>query len=442
MTDFRGRRLSGKPDVKVLLVIGALTHLFFVSLLFLAGRSQVFPKYLLKNGTLAGDASSYLENITVMSQLMTSGNFDSLFSGVQQFHIRLFAISHALLSPLVGGNIFALELVNLPLLLGILYLTYKIGELCFSRRVGFWAALVVSFLPSFQVHAAQPLRDSLFIFLFLGFFLILALLLTRPLKLASAATFFLLSAACFVMLWVVRNGMFPVYLAITGSAFFLLVLARRKSWSDFKFNAVILLLLTGFVFLTPRTFANLTPEKRFYSVEMYEKIERFKSGLRESGQPKYLAYINAFRYEFNSVYADAGSNIDSDVYISSQTELLLYLPRAAMIGAFAPFPNLWLSEGKSFGRSGRIFAAIETFLIYILAGFALVAAYRNYRSVYFWLIALSFGLGVTALGLIVTNLGALYRMRYFFWFLLILLGVEGVMRCYPKITPADNAAGK
>jgi putative peptidoglycan lipid II flippase len=163
--------------------------------------------------------------------------------------------------------------------------------------------------------------------------------------------------------------------------------------------------------------------------------------LREAGQPKYLAYVNAFRYEFNSVYSDAGSNIDRDVYLASQTELFLYLPRAALIGSFAPFPNLWFSEGKSFGKAGRILAGTETFFIYLLALFALLAVYRNYRSAHVWLIVLSIGVGSTALGLIVTNLGAIYRMRYFFWFLLILLGTEGVVSTLQSIKASNRVAG-
>jgi hypothetical protein len=34
---------------------------------------------------------------------------------------------------------------------------------------------------------------------------------------------------------------------------------------------------------------------------------------------------------------------------------------------------------------------------------------------------------VTALGLIVANIGALYRFRYLFWILFIILGVKGLV---------------
>lgn len=441
MTNFRKQFFPVDSDIKALLITGALTHLLFVSLAFIAGKLEIFPRYLLSNGVLAGDATTYIEKCTTLSRSLWNGEFGFLFTAGEQIHLRLFSLSYALLSPLVGNNIFAFELVNLPLLLGILYFIYRVGELCFSRKVRLVAALVVNFLPSFQLHATQPLRDSLFIFLFLAFFLILGLLLAKPLNLAPAVKILFLSTFCFLLLWLVRNGMFPVYLAVTSLTLPLLLLAKRGEWRNYRFNVILLLLLIGFILLTPKTFADFTPEKQFYSAEMYEKIERFKGDLREAGQPKYLAYVNAFRYEFNSVYSDAGSNIDRDLYLASPTELFLYLPRAALIGCFAPFPDLWFSEGKSFGKAGRIMAGGETFFIYLLALFALIAVCRNYRSAYVWLKVLSIGVGTTALGLIVTNLGAIYRMRYAFWFLLILLGTEGVVYTLQRIKASNPITG-
>src|SRR5437868_6649067 len=145
MTDFRKWFSPGESGaVKVLLMIGALTHLLTVGLVFAAGRLEIFPRYLLGGGILAGDASLYIEKCAALSRSLWAGDAGFLFSAGEQVHVRFFAVSYALLSPLLGANVFAFELVNLPVLLGILYLIYRIGELCFNRQVGMGAALVVN----------------------------------------------------------------------------------------------------------------------------------------------------------------------------------------------------------------------------------------------------------------------------------------------------------
>jgi hypothetical protein len=41
-------------------------------------------------------------------------------------------------------------------------------------------------------------------------------------------------------------------------------------------------------------------------------------------------------------------------------------------------------------------------------------------------------LGATALGLIVVNIGSLYRLRYSYWILLVILGAGGAMGLLAK----------
>lgn len=45
-----------------------------------------------------------------------------------------------------------------------------------------------------------------------------------------------------------------------------------------------------------------------------------------------------------------------------------------------------------------------------------------------WLLALSCAAGTTALGLVMPNVGTLYRLRYAFWMLLVVLAAGGAAR--------------
>jgi hypothetical protein len=61
-----------------------------------------------------------------------------------------------------------------------------------------------------------------------------------------------------------------------------------------------------------------------------------------------------------------------------------------------------------------------------LAALAGLWAWRGRLSA--WLLALSCAVGMTALGLVMPNVGTLYRLRYAFWMLLVVLAAGGASR--------------
>jgi hypothetical protein len=139
-----------------------------------------------------------------------------------------------------------------------------------------------------------------------------------------------------------------------------------------------------------------------------------------------LRGIAAARFDFNNSYAGSGSLIDGDVYFNSFKDVLSYLPRALAIGLWAPFPNMWFGAGKQVGMAGRLLAGAESLFMYLGGLLALVAIWRAPRGLANWLLLSIYALGVTGLGLIVSNVGALYRVRYLFLILLIVLAVKGL----------------
>ena len=140
-----------------------------------------------------------------------------------------------------------------------------------------------------------------------------------------------------------------------------------------------------------------------------------------------VARMRLLRQRFSRSHEDAAtsSNIDPHVEFSSLADIGWYLPRAAVIGFFAPFPNMWLTPVDPAGRMRRRLAGIETVCMYVIEALALLGLWSCRRHLPTWLLVLAAAIGVIALGMVVANIGTLYRIRYAFWILLIIIGMEG-----------------
>jgi len=157
-----------------------------------------------------------------------------------------------------------------------------------------------------------------------------------------------------------------------------------------------------------------------------------------------LARVEYRRQAFATTFApgkapatDSGSTIDAQVRFGTFANLLAYLPRALQIGYCAPFPSMWLAKGAQVGRAGRLISGFETLMMYGLQVMALVALWQHRRRPAVWLLVFAATLALTALGLVVANIGALYRMRYAFWMLLIVLAGQGIVLLRDKRQPDD-----
>ena len=93
---------------------------------------------------------------------------------------------------------------------------------------------------------------------------------------------------------------------------------------------------------------------------------------------------------------------------------------------------MWLTAGERVGAYGRLLSGIETFVMYVVEMLAVVGLWQSRRRLAPWLLLLIALACVTALGLVVINVAALYRMRYVFWMLLILLGAYGAIKSRDK----------
>jgi hypothetical protein len=394
-------------------------HLLSTTMVYAVGRSGTLPNIVAPSGVLRGDSMAYLERSIALGR-----NFSELAGGNEQIHVRLYAISTALLAPIIGANIFSIELISLPLYLLALFLVYDVGRVCFEPRTGFAAAITVGLLPSFLLHETQPLRDPLFVVLMLALLSIILRLITNSLTAIPALAF--AASGCLILLlaWLVRDSFGLVYVGVVSLGLIALVAASIRKRRAFMPNFVCLLFFFAALVFIPKAFSNWLPPKEPMTTEQKQSLDEFTNRQVQSGQGGVLLKISVMRQKFVILYKDAGSNIDANRTFPSTISVISYLPRAVLIGLLAPFPVSWFEEGKVFGLVGRLIAGLEICMVSLLSLFALVGVWRSRRSIQAWLLLAVALLGGAALGLVVVNVGALYRMRYFFWILLIILAAS------------------
>lgn len=116
----------------------------------------------------------------------------------------------------------------------------------------------------------------------------------------------------------------------------------------------------------------------------------------------------------------AGSLYDIDKRPSSTPQVVAYAPRALQIALFAPFPSLWFEKLSV----TRLVAVGEMAIWYLIApGLLLALWFARSRAV---LAVLAFSLALLTLyGITIANVGTLYRIRYLYLFLLMLVGLAG-----------------
>ena len=135
---------------------------------------------------------------------------------------------------------------------------------------------------------------------------------------------------------------------------------------------------------------------------------------------KKMSHLRVFMAA-HGVVDNAGSMVDLDSMPTNVPELVGYLPRATIVGVFAPFPGTWLSKLSL----ARMVGVAETLLWYVIfPGLLWLAWQRRRNPVMWWLLGCALIL-LAVESYITANLGTLHRVRYPFLFVLILLGTIG-----------------
>jgi putative peptidoglycan lipid II flippase len=136
----------------------------------------------------------------------------------------------------------------------------------------------------------------------------------------------------------------------------------------------------------------------------------------------YLISVAKIRSDFiyYATIADARSGIDTDIRPHNISEFIIDLPRALHVAMMAPFPITWFSERSAV----RLLASAEMFIYYLcLPGLLLLIRYNRQPAV--WMATYFSTAFLTVLGFTIANLGTLYRVRYAYLLIILMLGVLG-----------------
>jgi hypothetical protein len=415
-----------------LLIAAAIFHLAITTTVFTLGRRALLPGTFDANGiavSFASDGVGYREDAALLGEVFRRGVFHQWFAAPYPLHVKLYALCFAAFGPVLGFNILSGEFLNLFYYLGSLIVVCKLGEEIFARRAGLIAAGAAALWPSLLLHTTQVLKDPLFIFAMLGLVLIMTRLLTRTYSWRESLLSGMTGALLAALLWETRSDLGPVLVAsiILVAGLFLLRQFQSERWLTANLAGVLLLMTftAGAILWLPVYRDSDNPRHR--------EREAARQAMPAKTQPSIhwwqtAAQVGSVRERFVASYPDASSNIDANVKLTTTLDVIRYLPRAAEIGLFAPFPNMWFTTGDSVGSIGRSLSGLETLFLYALEALAVVGLWRGRRQLSVWLLFSIALLGAIALGLVVVNIGSLYRLRYVFLILLIILAAEGMER--------------
>ena len=407
------------------LLLAGVIHITLTLAIFLAGHFQLLPTVFDSHGTglrFAIDATSYR---TLSSQLATelqTNGIDGWLAIKAPLHCRLYSILFVSIGRVLGHNILAAEPLNLFYYLGILTCVYALGRELFNNRSAMLAAGIIAVWPSFLMHSTQLIRDSIAILCLLALLLLLTLLLRRQLSWRAGFATGVAGAALVTLFWVLRGNMWGVVVLAVGLTTALLFVRIVRARKFFVPNVLAVVFVVIAMLVAPSRFEStalpgvrppVTPLAIPPTASRPQTDGIFTRMLKQVGQRR-----AGFR-----MYDARESDIAGDVRLNTASDVWEFLPRAVVIGFMAPFPRMWIERG-SYGLAGRLLSGAETLVMYFLYVAAGVCLWRNRRRTELWLLFLVATIGTIALGLVVVNAGALYRLRYVFWIMFIIMAAQ------------------
>jgi hypothetical protein len=268
------------------------------------------------------------------------------------------------------------------------------------------------------LHTTQLLRDALFIPAFLLLVLALVIAIKRELSLTHGFLIGLAGTVGALFVWLCRGDAWEVavlIVALAAIACFVTQLKQRRFLVGATVAIAVMLLAAA---VLPR----VVPAYRRTNEQLAQRAA--SPGISWSST---LARAGLLRQKFVAHYPDAGSNIDSDTRLQTTGDFIGYLPRAALIGFCAPFPKMWFATGAQVGLSGRVVAGVETLVMYAFLILCAVTLWKSRNRIEVWLLFAIASIGCLALAYVVGNVSALYRMRYAYFIIVIILGMKGLL---------------
>lgn len=418
-----------------LLLVAVIFHVVLVLAISLIGVTRLLPHTFDPHGigvSFAIDSMGYYREASEMAQLLQQGRFRDWLNYPSVFpttlHIRVYSLSFAAMGGIVGFRTLAAEPLNLVYYVSILLLTYAIGSDVFGPKVGRLTALIVSVWPSFLLHTTQLLRDPLFISAMLLFTWGTVFCLHHQLSLVKAMAIIGSTWLAVVVALLCRTDVREILLVALLFALVLCILTQLQERKVRLLNTLTIVVITVFAFWVPRVLPVVDRTAPTSPISSNSDGTVAAQAQQDPVVPfwdKTARRVGTLRHKFIVAYPLAGSNVDTGVEFNSIGDLVRYLPRAAQVGFFAPFPYMWFLRGAQVGIIGRLASGAEMLVMYLASCLALVTLVQWRRRLTVWFLFFLSSVGCVALGYVVVNISALYRMRYTFFVLLLMLGVQG-----------------
>src|ERR1041384_7384199 len=352
---------------KLLLFAGAI-HVALTTAIFVIGQFRLLPATFDENGigiTFAIDGKTYQRVAgDLVSQWKTNG-FIAWLNTKAPLHSRLHSVSFMMFGWLSVYNILGAEPLNLFYFLAILSCIYFLGRELFDAQTGLLAATIVSVWPTFLLHSTQLIRDPLSIACLLALMLVLTTVLSREFASGNAILIGVAGAALVTLFWLARGNMWSVVIVAVAISLAMLTGRMIRAKKFMTGNALVMLLTIAAVVVVPSQLESTTlpgvrpPTTTLTVTSTIKQMSGRRAGFRS--------------------YTSQASNIDADVQFNSIGDVMRYMPRAFVIGFFAPFPKMWVEAG-SFGHASRLSSGIETLVMYFVYLAAGLCVWRQRRN--------------------------------------------------------------
>lgn len=417
---------------RYLVIVAAVFHLVVTLAIFWFGRSELLPHMFDRDGisiSFASDGAGLRAEAAGLAEDLAQGRFHAWSNASSPFHLKLFSICFAVLGPLFGPTIVSAAPLNTLCYVLILVVVFTLGREAFDARTGLIAATIVAVWPSFLLHTTQLLKDPLFLIGMLLLVLLSVHLILRDVSWRAAILIAAADGLIAAFIWILRDSMAALMIITLACAAVMLVASQVVEGHFRPANVVgivLMMVMTLVVMRVAPTF-RMPDSPRHRTAPLSERIESATS---------IEARVQRTRQLFFDEFPNSSSNVDGDVQMNSKSDLISYLPRAAVIGFFAPFPKMWFASGNQVGATGRRVSGLETVALYVIEALAVVGLFagtRRRRRFSAWFLGLVAISGLTVLGVVVVNVGALYRLRYLFVILLIILAAQGVRKILERV---------
>jgi len=341
----------------------------------------------------------------------------------------------------LGAHPLHIPILNAMLWSAISVFAYLLAYRLKGEDSGRLAAVLVSAWPSAYVWSSQVLKDTLAIFLLLSMLLLCIVMLEERRLFWLGAAVLLVPVT--MLLTRLRFYLIPIVVLALGAA---VVCALCSSSIDRRWGkAVRGLILTGILLASfvlaksidpvlllspsragsqgPSTSVPATSDSsEVMGTEAELSLKRVRDVISWTFSPGRIAVV---RRGFGS--ERGASSVGDEIQFHRFSDMIRFLPRGLAYALFAPFPWEWFSTSGDTGIL-RPVSGLEVLLLFSMAPFFVIGVARaaRSRSPTAWLLLGFTAVAAILLGMAVTNVGILFRLRLQFLIpLLVILAAYG-----------------